>query len=158
VIPRLRRPQVVHIRSADSAEAADAAWVNVTGLSWEEGMSIPAQIERLRAMVDQVLQEVGRVREQTRAQIAQVSGRLGVVESDLRTAVDDLRRRMEVAERRAAQANARGILLLGAGLVLTGIPQELAEFEVIGWTSVALAVVGTFWVLSAVLRDREVAG
>ena len=46
---------------------------------------------------------------------------------------------MDAAEKQAATIDSRGILLLGAGVILTGIPDELARVVWVGWMFVGFA-------------------
>jgi len=61
----------------------------------------------------------------------------------------DLTSRMDAAEKQAAAIDSRGILLLGGGVVLTGIPDELARVASVGWLAVGVSVFVMLCVLLA---------
>jgi uncharacterized membrane protein YadS len=61
----------------------------------------------------------------------------------------DLTSRLDAAEKRAAAIDSRGILLLGAGVILAGIPDELAGVASVGWVAVGVSVFVMLCVLLA---------
>jgi hypothetical protein len=65
-----------------------------------------------------------------------------------------LTRRLEATERRSAKVDARGIWPIGFGIVLTGIPDELARISVIGWLFVAGVVAWTIFAAIEAITDR----
>lgn len=62
------------------------------------------------------------------------------------------RGKIEAKERRAAQIDARGLWPIAFGIVLTGIPGELAEVTAIGIAAMVTAVGGTFYLGWRVIR------
>jgi hypothetical protein len=61
----------------------------------------------------------------------------------------DLTSRMDAAEKQAAAIDSRGILLLGAGVILTGIPDGLARVAWVGWAAIGVSVFVMLCVLLA---------
>jgi hypothetical protein len=55
--------------------------------------------------------------------------------------VKGLRERIEAQERWQAQVDARGVLMIGCGIVLTGIPDELAVVALLGWAAILSVLV-----------------
>jgi hypothetical protein len=49
--------------------------------------------------------------------------------------------------------DARGVVLIGTGVVMTGVPDGLAAFPWSGWLVVALALAGTVWTTVRVVSD-----
>jgi hypothetical protein len=60
---------------------------------------------------------------------------------------NEMERRNFAQEQQAARAGARGVVLMGVGIVLTGIPSGLARFGVVGWLVIAAASLLTLLVL-----------
>jgi hypothetical protein len=65
----------------------------------------------------------------------------------------ELASHFEARERRAARVDARGIWVIGCGIVLTGIPDELAAQPVVGGVVTGAAIGLTIWMGLAVRAD-----
>jgi len=151
-IPALRRDVTVHAVTASArASLAGSASVSVTGFGWQPDADLDSKVERLREMIEAVMGDVGRAREEARQADGALADRISSVEQDLAQRLEELRNRIERAERDAARTDARGVLLLGLGVVLTGIPTELADVAVVGWAVVAGAILATASVIRSVL-------
>jgi hypothetical protein len=79
------------------------------------------------------------------------------VESRLDSAHGQMARQLETRERQAAQIDARGLWPVGFGIILTGIPGQLAEAPAAGWTVVGLAVLTTVMLGLGAIRRRPAA-
>ena len=56
-------------------------------------------------------------------------------------------------ERQETRVDGRGLLLVAAGILLTGIPDELAHYAALGLTITVLAACLTAVIIRAVIRD-----
>jgi hypothetical protein len=77
-----------------------------------------------------------------------VGGLRQVVEQqadELRTAQQAHRAAHAAAQRQATRVDARGVGLIGVGVIMTGIPDELAYFWPVGWFFIAGGVPLSFW-------------
>jgi fatty acid desaturase len=63
----------------------------------------------------------------------------------LRAADRALVERLDREERQAARIDARGIILIGLGVVMTGVPDGLAAPGWLGWFLVAVAAALVLW-------------
>lgn len=90
---------------------------------------------RMTAMQGENRQHV----EAVRAEILQAVG-------ELRGADAALAARLEDSEDRSARSDARGIAVVVVGVVLTGVPDGLARYAVLGWA----AIIGAFAIAIAV--------
>jgi septal ring factor EnvC (AmiA/AmiB activator) len=138
-----RRPITREIKQAQETWSALAPTLASVDLSWDEEAPPQAQIQRLREQIADVLGEVNRVSQHREADLARVRERLERLVAELRGRLDELERRFAAAERQAALIDARGLPLIGFGILLTGIPEELACFAPLGWSLCVIAVVAT---------------
>lgn len=85
---------------------------------------------------------------------------------EARDAASTIHERIDVSERQAERVDARAVVLIAAGVVLTGIPGELADWHPLGiasvagqrrpgWADPAVAVVGamTIWRIWTAISD-----
>jgi hypothetical protein len=59
------------------------------------------------------------------------------------------------AARQAARVDPRGVVLLGLGVVMTGVPDGLARFAWLGWLVIAGALAVTIWFVVWVIHDMQ---
>jgi hypothetical protein len=74
---------------------------------------------------------------------------------ELRAAAEAHQAAHAAAQRQSAQVDARGVVLIGAGVVMTGVPDGLAAFPWSGGLVVALSLVGTAWATLWVVSDMR---
>lgn len=123
-------------------------------IQWDEGESTEAKLERLRRGLEQALEQISDVRRDAQAADAELNKALDQVKKDVQTVNADLRSRMDAAEKQAAAIDSRGILLLGAGVILTGIPDELARVAWVGWVAIGVSVFVMLCLLLALWLGR----
>jgi hypothetical protein len=121
-----------------------------TQIRWEEGESLEGKLKRLRSWLEQAFEQISDVRREAQSADAELQKSLGQLSDDLQKVKADLTSRMDAAEKQAAAIDSRGILLLGAGVILTGIPDELARVAWVGWVAVGVSV---FVMLSVLLAS-----
>jgi hypothetical protein len=124
-------------------------------IRWEEGASFEEKLEGLRKELERAFKEISDARREAQSADAELQKSLGQLSDDLQKAKADLYSRMDAAEKQAAAIDSRGILLLGAGVILTGIPDELAHFAWLGWAAVGISVFVMFCVLLAMWLGRS---
>jgi hypothetical protein len=149
-----KRHPVTHQMSAHVGVASGGSAIMAVGLGWIDSETDAEKIDRLHRHLGQVLEQVNTVRRETQQANASTRAALDQVAGELRAAVRSLENRIDTGERRAAQVDARGIVLIGTGVVLTGIPDGLARFAPVGWLSVALAGLLMLGILTAIWRER----
>jgi hypothetical protein len=124
-------------------------------IRWAEGESLEAKLESLRRGLEQAFEQISDVHRDAKSADAELNKALDQLSDDLQKVNADLTSRMDAAEKQAATIDSRGILLLGAGVILTGIPDELARVAWIGWVVVDVSVFVMLCVLLALGLARR---
>ncbi|GLX93545.1 hypothetical protein [Herbidospora sp. NBRC 101105] len=79
---------------------------------------------------------------------------LDALRLDLREEVDELKKPTVQESRYAARVDARGLLVVGAGIVLNGVPEAIATLPWgVAWLFMLTAAGGSFVVVRLTLRD-----
>ena len=117
-----------------------------------EGLAIPGaatpteeQLEMLWKEISRLHRKIGDVTEDARRRHSELAGSLQSAASELQTAHQDLRSRWEEEKRRSVHIDARGLPLIGLGILMTGVPDGLAAWDWFGWLVTAVAVILTLW-------------
>ena len=118
------------------------AWPAATQ-EWEPDADVQRKIEVLHRQHDLLLQDVSRFRDDAFERFEALQADLSAAEARFRATREALARSLEAKDRRAAQIDARGLWPIGFGIVLTGIPAELAHFYAVGIVIAALGIVLT---------------
>ncbi len=134
-LPFLRRDVTIHARSAtDAASAFDSVTATVSARAWHPDAPVDERIEALRQHITEV---EGRVNEVTRKVREETASREQVAADLKRTLKEktvELRRLGEEKERESAQIDARALPVVGFGILLSGIPDEIASIPFgLGW-------------------------
>lgn len=140
-LPFLRRDVTIHAANATGGASAFGATATGSARAWHPDAPVDKRIDALRQHITEVegrLNEVtGKLREET-------ASREGVVAELKRTMEEktaELRRLGEEKERESAQIDARGLPFVGSGILLNGIPNELASVPFgLGWMFPILGV------------------
>lgn len=140
------------IAGALAARAAPEPSADIPGkipIRWAKGESLEAKLEHLRRGLEQAFEQISDVRRDAKAADAELQKSLDQLSDELQKVNADLTSRMNAAEQQAAAIDSRGILLLGAGVILTGIPDELARVAWVGWVAIGVSVFVMLCVLLA---------
>jgi hypothetical protein len=103
--------------------------------------------------VEFLVQDVDDLRKAADARHAALRTEIAQAEARSGERYRELAGRFEARERRAARVDARGIWVIGAGILLTGIPDELAAQPIVGGVVAAAAIGLTIWMGLAVRAD-----
>ena len=134
-LPFLRRDGTVHAASATGgASAFGIITATVSGRAWQPDAPVNERIEALR---QHIIEIEGWLNEVTRKLTEETASREQVV-AELRQTLEEktaeLRRLIEDKERESAQIDARALPAVGFGILLNGIPEELASIPFgLGW-------------------------
>jgi hypothetical protein len=143
-ILRRRRQSVSGLGGVAMAKMSGAGTLSAIGSVWSSSESVEQKIERLRGQIGEVRQAVNEARQEARQNHSALSARLDQEADALRAADKALTDRLEAEGRQAARIDARGVVLIGLSVVLTGIPDGLAAVAWVGWFVIAVAAVFVF--------------
>lgn len=141
-LPFLRRDVTIHAAGATGVTSASGgATAIVSGRAWQPGASVDERIEALRQHITEV---EGRLNEVTRTLREETESRERAVAELKRTLEEEtveLRRLLEKRERESARIDARGLPVVGFGILLSGVPDKLASIPFgLGWIFPVLGV------------------
>lgn len=141
-----RRRRVVRQSMSTGFSSTFNVGANLTGdVTRKAGRPFMEQIERLWEVTDSLQRQISEVRQEMPQIEARLSSDLQAASGELRSALAKLTERVEEQERQAVRIDARGLPLVGLGIVLTGIPNYLAAWVWPGWSVVAITAVLVFW-------------
>lgn len=137
VFPSFAKSVTVQVGTAMATATALPPEI-VVRRGWEEFAPMIAKIERLRLMLGDLNQELRRLEQRLDQEVVRVRTDMEEVLTEIRESIQRLSDHVYASERDSARADARGILLLGLGVVMTGIPDGLAHFPPVGWCATGL--------------------
>jgi hypothetical protein len=153
---RLRhKPTTRHVTDVEAAGAmsmSSAAKVRASGFVWHPAASADGKADVLHREIIKVHECINELDQTVRTSHAEVKALVEVQVSEVRKAHRELEAILAAKERHEIRADGRGLILVAAGIVLTGIPGELARYPA-GWTITALAVCLTAVVVRGVIRE-----
>jgi hypothetical protein len=123
-------------------------------IDWDQNAPLKVKVERLHAVLTQVLEQVSVVRQAAESRDADLRARLDRAAAELRAATATLKSRVDAAELDTAKAASRGVILVGIGVILTSIPDGLARIAWIGWLTFAIALFLFCSVTLAIVQEQ----
>lgn len=141
-LPFLRRDVTIHATSATGAASAfGSATVTVSARAWHPGAPVDERIEALRQHITEVEGQLNEVTRNLREETASRERLAVELKRTLEEKTTELSRLDEEKERESAQIDARGLPVIGFGILLSGIPDELASIPLgFGWIFPILGV------------------
>jgi hypothetical protein len=125
------------------------------GRPWEPDADDSRKIEVLHQQVRLLLADVGKFKAEVGDRFTAVTSAIEQSETRLRAAHGKLAEAFEARDRRAAQVDARGLWPIGFGILLTGIPAELAYIHALGVAVITAAAAVTAWLGIDGIRSRK---
>jgi hypothetical protein len=113
--------------------------------AWDDEATLDVKVTVLHEQIGHLLKYADGIRREALA-----------MNATLADADSALRKQLRAKERREARVSARGVVLIGFGIVLTGIPDGLAKFAVVGWLVVGVVIAWTLWTVWTVLWGSDV--
>lgn len=110
---------------------------------WEEKASNHVKIDILHQQAELLLKQVIEVRAQTRRNAEELRKDICDAESRVVAQVHDLTLELRGERIQASHVNARGLGPVALGIILTGLPGELATIAPIGWLAIVVASLWT---------------
>ncbi|MEV4474656.1 hypothetical protein [Nonomuraea sp. NPDC049504] len=151
-----RRSQVIQVSGiGESAIASDDLTVTKTGWSWKEDAPVEEQIGSIRAYISDIEGRLnGMINALSTERQARQAAITGLAQELERTA-DQLTTLIDQKDQRAARVDARGLPLIGCGIFLNGVPEELAGIPLhLGWLLPFLAFGAMIVVLTTIMQSR----
>jgi hypothetical protein len=152
-LPFLRRAIPGEVTSSGDSGVGTEAMTVRKRVEWDNSALPDDKIERLHQQVEFLIQEVDDLRKASDAHHAALRTEIAQAEARSGERYRELVRRFEAQERRTARVDARGIWVISSGIVLTGIPDELAAQPFVGSVVAAAAIGLTIWMGLAVRAD-----
>lgn len=158
-LPFLRRSATVYPTTASGAAVFGAAGVRATGFTWNPDAPLEDQVRLLHEQMIEfhalIFTETHKARQEAREGDAEVRQMIEQHAGELRALHEAHQATHVAAQRQAARVDARGVVLLGLGVVMTGIPDGLARFAWLGWLVIAGALAVTIWFSLWVIHDMR---
>ncbi len=133
-LPFLRRPQTIHPESGGSTASVSVATVTASGRAWHPTAPVDERIEALRRHITEVEGRLNDVIGQLREETASRERVVAELERTMKAETAELRLLLDEQERQTALIDARGLPVVGFGILLSGVPDELASIPYgVGW-------------------------
>ena len=145
VLPFLRKSATVHGMAAHLRTDAGFGAVAIGAPGWDAAASLEGKVHRLHDQMQWAFAEIEKARQEARDSVAGLRQVVEQQADELRTAQQAHQAVHAAAQRQAAQVDARGVVLIGVGVIMTGIPDELAYFWPVGWFFIAGGVALSLW-------------
>jgi len=153
-LPFLREATRVELKESRDAGTGTERVSVIRRMEWNDRARARNKIEVLHHQVEQLRLDVADVRQEIARAEAALSSALQRAEARRQDEYRQLTGRVEARERRAARVDSYGICPIMLGIVLTGIPGELADIAVIGWASIIAGFAVTLCAAKAVMTDQ----
>jgi deoxyribodipyrimidine photolyase len=124
--------------------------------AWDADATVEAKFNVVRREIADLRQELEEDKSQLAAWRSDLAQRIDAVDSKLRDATSALIRRLDKEAHEAARIDARGLPLIGLGIVLAGVPDGLADHwdGDVGWALIGVAALLTAAAVRSARRSR----
>jgi hypothetical protein len=154
-LPFLRRSANVQGVTASGRVRFPSFSVRASGLELLPDADLKERMDLLDEHIVRAFGEIEKARQETAAGDEELRRIIEQQAGELRAVAEAHKVAHAAAQRQSAQVDARGVVLIGAGVVMTGVPDGLAVFPWSGWLVVALALAGTAWAIVWVVSDMR---
>jgi hypothetical protein len=122
------------------------AKITASGRVWPSSGTDADKIEALHALAEQLETQIRDLRNDHAARLDNLAAQLNDANTEHRNVVAAHREEHRRAKRTAVEIDARGIPVIGAGIVLTRLPDYALEWwgDAFGWAVIAISVAVTF--------------
>ncbi len=100
---------------------------------WDPSAPLESQVQRLHEQMVWAYVEIGRARQEARDGDTELRRLIERHAGELQAADEAHRAEHRMDQRKAASVDAHGIFLLGLSVIMTGVPDGLAHFPLLGW-------------------------
>ncbi len=158
-LPFLPRSAAVYPKTAGGAAVVGAAGMRATGSVGNPDAPLEDQVRLLHEQMTEfhalIFTETDKARQEAREGDAELRQMIERHAGELRALHEAHQAAHVAAGRQAARVDARGVVLLGLGVVMTGVPDGLARFAWLGWLVIAGALAVTIWFVVWVIHDMQ---
>jgi hypothetical protein len=158
LLPFLRRDAAMS-RKQSVTSTLSTSWgftSSANAWAWPSQASTDARIEALRNHLTEVEGQLSEVKKQLRNETAARKQAINELGLRIRADVQEIKESIDRREKHAARIDARGLPLIAAGIVLSGVPDDLAGFLYpAGWLWVIITVVVCVGVSVSAWRDAH---
>ena len=124
-----------------------------TWMPWSETARADAKIEILHQQADELRRRLDDLRTRFDGDVDLLLREIRAAESSVAGQIRQLASEMRGERSQASHVDARGLLPVALGIVLTAVPDELAKIPAVGVTAIAIAVVCTGCMIPGWKRD-----
>lgn len=122
---------------------------------WSEMLSLDEKAALLHRQVNELVTRVETLEQEFAAKHSELDQRVTVLAEQIAELASSLSDRLDQMERQAAQFDARGLVGIGLGILMTGIPIAIAANEGLGVLIVAGALLWTAGTLGRFIPEVE---
>jgi hypothetical protein len=138
--------------------ATFGAVLSAEGWAWPAGAPADERLEALRQHLIEVEGRLNEVRRQLRDETHAREQSVAELERRIRGELEQLQQSIISRDQQSARIDARGLPVIAAGIVLSGLPDDLAGFLYpLGWLWVIITVVVSVGVSVSAWRDTRAA-
>lgn len=156
LLPFLRaKPRMVGVGAYDVFHMTDSVSVSVVR-NWADGEGVDQRVERLRLYVEGLFSALESMEVRLGHRLTEHDSEFVAVRRLITEGLDEVSTRLDESERRAAAIDARALPVVGFGVVLTALPDELSALPGPVWLGVLVVACGfALAVATVALRERR---
>lgn len=156
MLPFLRRDATARPATIGvTASVPQATAVTSSGRAWRPTAPVDERIEALRQHITEVEGRLNTTAGLLRQETSDRAAAVAELDRTLKADLAELRRLLDEKDRDAALIDARGLPVIGFGILLSGVPETLASIPWhLGWLFPALGVAAATVALAPTVRAR----
>jgi uncharacterized membrane protein YccC len=145
----LRRPKTHHAFGSSTAGVSATAHATRTTaprpVIWSSADTIEEQIERLRVRINELDAILASARNEVDQHRNAFSVELAKLRAELVAELRTLRQRMDRSEAATTESDSRALPVIGFGILLSGMSNEISEYAWLAWIAVAAGCAVAVW-------------
>jgi hypothetical protein len=126
-----------------------------TWMPWSEKARAAEKLDILHQQSEELRRRIDNLRTQIDGDISVVEQKIREAESRLAAQIRQVSSELSGERSQASHVDARGLLPVAFGVILTGLPDELAKVPALGWLVVAAAASSIAYISRGWLRDFQ---
>ena len=154
-LPFLRRSALVVPLTATVTASSEGSAVLTVARLWDPNAPAELKVDVLHEHIEKLERQIDEIQKHLSERHARLDQKVDALTGKLQKETFALRRRLDNEQQEAARVDARGLPLIGLGVVLSSVPDGLAQVAAVGWLLVAGAGVIAMVVVRSSLRSRH---